>query len=78
MCQAGTLAADRFGRIFLLDVGGRSITVLQAGRAPRVLDAATLGAQQIGGLAVDERHLAVSDRLTGQVLIVTLAAEAAP
>lgn len=76
--QAGALAADRFGRVFLLDAGGRHITVLQQGREARVLDAATLGAQQIGGLALDERHLAVSDRLTGQVLIVTLAAEAAP
>ena len=76
--QAGALAADRFGRIFLLDAGGRSIGLLQAGREARVLDAAALGAQQIGGLAIDERHLAVSDRLTGQVLIVTLAAESAP
>ena len=52
--------------------------MLQTGREARVLDAAALGAQQIGGLAIDERHLAVSDRLTGQVLIVTLAAESAP
>jgi hypothetical protein len=76
--QAGALAADRFGRFFLLDVAGRSITVLQLGREPRMLTAAALGAQQIGGLAVDERHLALSDRLAGQVQIVTLAGEGAP
>jgi hypothetical protein len=34
-----------------------------------VFDAAALRVQQIGGIAVDERLLAVSDRLTGQVVI---------
>ena len=67
--QPSTLVVDRFDRAWVLDAQGRSVTMLASGQAPQVRSAADLGVQQIGGLAVDDRSLAVSDRLVGQVLI---------
>lgn len=67
--QASTLVVDRFDRAWVLDAQGRSLTLLTSGRQPQVRSAADLGAQQIGGVAVDDRSLAISDRLVGQVLI---------
>lgn len=78
LAQPGTMVVDRHDRVFVLDAFGRSVTVLRSGAAPRVLQAAELGVQQIGGLAVDEGFLAVSDRLAGQVQIHTLAPEPRP
>ena len=40
--------------------------------------AAELGVQQIGGIAVDGLTLAVSDTLTGNVVLLSFAHEAAP
>lgn len=67
--RATAMAVDRFDRAWVLDGAGRSVTRLAAGRPAVTLSAADLGAQQLGGLAVDDRSLAVSDRLLGQVLI---------
>jgi sugar lactone lactonase YvrE len=67
--QPLAIAADRFARVFVLDAQDRAVKLLSAGRAAQVFDAAALRVQQIGGIAVDERLLAVSDRLTGQVVI---------
>lgn len=67
--QPSTLVVDRFDRAWVLDVQGRSLTLLASGQPPQVRSAADLGVQQIGGVAVDDRSLAVSDRLVGQVLI---------
>ena len=67
--RATAMAVDRFDRVWVLDGAGRSVTRLAAGRPTVTLSAEDLGAQQLGGLAVDERSLAVSDRLLGQVLI---------
>ena len=75
LVQPTALAVDRYERVFVLDDAGQRVTVLRSGAEPRVLTAAELGVQQIGGIAVDERQLAVSDRLAGQVQILTLAAE---
>jgi hypothetical protein len=63
------MAVDRFDRVWVLDGAGRSVTRLTAGRPAVVLTADELGGQQLGGLAVDDRSLVVSDRLLGQVLI---------
>lgn len=67
--QPSTLVVDRFDRAWVLDGQGRSLTLLASGQAPVVRSAADLGVQLIGGVAVDDRSLAVSDRLVGQVLI---------
>ncbi len=69
LVQPSTLVVDRFDRAWVLDGQGRSLTLLASGRAPEVRTAAELGVQLIGGVAVDDRSLAVSDRLVGQVLI---------
>ncbi|MFZ2652977.1 MAG: hypothetical protein WA210_22990, partial [Burkholderiaceae bacterium] len=67
--QPVAIAADRFGRVFVHDAQGGTVKVLRAGQPTQVFDAARLRVQVIGGIAVDERFLAVSDRLTGQVVI---------
>jgi hypothetical protein len=67
--QPSTLAVDRFDRAWVLDAQGRSLTLLASGQPPQVRSASDLGVQHIGGVAVDDRSLAVSDRLVGQVLI---------
>jgi len=69
------IAADRFSRVFVLDAQDRALKLLAAGRPAQVFDAAALRVQQIGGFAIDERLLAVSDRLTGQVVIHVLGDE---
>jgi hypothetical protein len=73
--QPVAIAADRFSRVFVLDAQDRAVKLLAAGRPAQVLDAAALRVQQIGGFALDERLLAVSDRLTGQVVIHVLGDE---
>jgi hypothetical protein len=73
--QPVAIAADRFSRVFVLDAQDRAVKLLAAGRPAQVFDAAALRVQQIGGLAIDERLLAVSDRLTGQVVIHVLGDE---
>lgn len=76
--QPVAIAADRLGRVFVHDAQDRSVKRLAAGGDAQVFDAALLRVQQIGGFAVDERQLAVSDRLTGQVVIHMLRSEARP
>lgn len=63
------MAVDRFERVWVLDGSGRSLTRLAAGQPPAQWDASELGAPLLGGLALDEHALALSDRLGGQVLI---------
>lgn len=76
--QPQALAADRFARVFVLDAAERAIKLLVPGREAQVFGAEAMRVQQIGGLAVDERFLAVSDRVTGAVLIQQLIDEARP
>lgn len=71
----GTLAVDRDARIFVADAQGRHLLVLTPGGEPRLLPAVELGVQQIGGMALDDRTLALSDRLVGQVVLYTLQPE---
>lgn len=72
------IAADRRGRVFVVDAQDRAIKLLRPGRPAQVFDAAQLRVQMIGGIAVDEQFLAVTDRLTGQVVIHSLREGPAP
>lgn len=74
--QPVALAVDRFERVFVVDAQGPALHVLNSA-TPASFDAAALRVQQIGGLAVDERTLAVADRLLGQVQLFSLRAETA-
>lgn len=67
--QPTALAADRFGRVFVLDAQDRAVKRLSPGQPVQIFDAVQLGVQQIGGIAVDEQFLAIADRLTGQIVI---------
>ena len=77
LAQPVALVVDRFDRAWVLDAAGRHVVMLASGQPPLRRSAAELGAQQIGGLAVDDRSLAVSDRLAGLVLIHPLPAPGA-
>lgn len=69
---AGTwssLVVDADEQVWLLDGAGRTLLHLTPGQAPRPVTASVLGVQLIGGLAVEGRTLAVSDRLSGTVLL---------
>lgn len=73
LVQPSALAADREGRVFVVDGAGRSLVVLRAGAPARRFEAAALGMQRIGGIAIDERTLALSDTLLGQVALLLIA-----
>lgn len=73
LVQPNALAVDRDGRIFVVDGGQRALIVLREGTPARRFDAAALGLQRIGGVAVDERVLALSDPLLGQVALFLIA-----
>lgn len=76
--QPQAIAADRFARVFVIDAADRAVKLLAPGRDVQVFGAESLRVQQLGGIAVDERFLAVSDRLGGAVLIHVLGSEARP
>jgi len=67
--QPQAIAVDRRDRVFVVESNLRSLRVLQAGAPSIELGAQQLGVQQIGGIAIDDALLAVSDRLVGQVVI---------
>lgn len=67
--QPIALVADRHGRVYVLDAQDNTLVVLRAGRAAQSITAQQLRVQRIGGVAVDEGFLAVSDSLTGQVIV---------
>jgi hypothetical protein len=71
--QPSALAVDRDGRIFVVDGGGRALVVLRDGVPPRRFTAAEFGLQRIGGIAIDERTLALSDTQLGQVALLLIA-----
>jgi hypothetical protein len=76
--QPQAIAADRFARVFVLDAADRAVKLLAPGREAQVFSAEAMRVQQIGGIAVDERFLAVSDRLSGAVVIHMVGSEARP
>lgn len=76
--QPQLIAADRFARVLVVDAADRAVKLLAPGREAQVFGAEALGVQQIGGVAVDERFLAVSDRVSGAVVIHQIVGEARP
>ncbi len=76
--QPQAIAADRFARVFVLDAADGTVKLLVPGREAQVFGAQALGVQQIGGIAVDERFLAVSDRVSGAVIIHQFVGEGRP
>lgn len=76
--QPQAIAADRFARVFVVDAADGTVKLLVPGREAQVFGAQALGVQQIGGIAVDERFLAVSDRVSGAVVIHQLVGEGRP
>jgi hypothetical protein len=74
--QPVALAVDRHDRVFVLEADARHLHVLQAGQPALTLGAEQLGVQQIGGIAIDEGLLAISDRLQGLVAVLHLGAPA--
>jgi hypothetical protein len=73
LVQPSALAVDREGRIFVVDNAARTLVLLRDGAPARRFEAAELGVQHIGGIAVDERVLALSDTLLGQVALLLIA-----
>lgn len=67
--QPIAIAANRAGHVAVLDAHDNAIKFLREGAAALVFDAARLRLQGIGGIALDDAALAVSDRLAGTVLI---------
>ena len=74
LAQPSAMAVDREGRIYVVDAGQRTLVVLHEGMPARRFDAAALGVQRIGGIAIDERVLALADSLAGRVQLVLMAA----
>ncbi len=77
LLQPVAIAVDRWDRVFVVESTLRSLRMLRSAGPSIVLTAAQLGVQQIGGIAIDEGFLAITDRLVGQVVIHQLG-ETAP
>lgn len=73
LTQPTALAADRAGRVFVVEAAGQALVVLAAGEPPRRFEPRELGVVQIGGIAIDERLLAVADRIGGAVVLHRIA-----
>jgi hypothetical protein len=67
--QPVALAADRSGRLFVLDAQDQGLHLFTPGAAPQFFTAAQLRVQRVGAFALDDGMLAVADRLTGQVVL---------
>lgn len=76
--QPVAIAADRAGHVAVLDAHDNAVKFLHEGAAAQVFDAARLRVQVIGGIALDDAALAVSDRVAGQVQIHPLLAGVRP
>lgn len=78
LMQPLALAVDRWDRVYLHEGQDNSIKRVSAHAPVQRWAAAELGVQKIGGLAVDGLMLAVSDALTGAVVLHSFLHEAAP
>jgi hypothetical protein len=76
--QPVAIAANRAGHVVVLDAHDNALKFLRDGAPALVFDAARLGVQTIGGIALDDAALAVSDRVAGRVLIHPLLAGGRP
>lgn len=72
LAQAASIEVDRWDRVYALDAQGRHLTLLRKGVPPQRVGADEFELQHLGGLALDGRQLAVSDRLLGQVRLFTV------
>lgn len=68
--QPVAIAADRSGRVWVLDGQDHRIVLLREGRPAQVFEAAALRLRQPAAIAADDRALAVADRLGGQVVLL--------
>jgi hypothetical protein len=73
LMQPSAIAADRHGRVFVIDRAQQSLVLLREGAAAQRFDTRDLQMQRIGGIAIDERVLALSDPLLGQVATFLIA-----
>jgi hypothetical protein len=78
LLQPSALVVDRFERVFVVDRQGRALVCLRVGAPAQRFEAAALGVQQIGGLAIDDRLLALTDALAGPLVLQRLGRPAAP
>lgn len=75
--QPGTIAVDRNERVYVTEPGQRRIKVFRDDAVVQTLIATELRVLSIGGIAVDENLLAVSDPENGQIALYALRTEAA-
>ena len=68
--QPVALAADRAGRVWVLDAQDHSVKLLREDRPVQVFGATALRVRQPAAIAADDRGLAVADRLGGQVVVL--------
>ena len=68
--QPVAIAADRSGRLWVLDAQDPRIVLLREGRPAQVFEAAALRLRQPAAIAADDHALAVADRLGGQVVLL--------
>jgi hypothetical protein len=73
LMQPSAIAADRHGRVFVIDQAQQSLVLLREGMPAQRFDARDLQMQRLGGIAIDERVLALSDPLLGQVATFLIA-----
>jgi hypothetical protein len=73
LMQPSAIAADRHGRVFVIDQAQQSLVLLREGAPAQRFDARELQMQRIGAIAIDERVLALSDPLLGQVATFLIA-----
>lgn len=72
----GSLAVDRFERVYVTEPAARAIKVFRDGALVQTLTAADLHLPGIGAIAIGDPLLAATDRDSGQVSLLTLRAEA--
>lgn len=73
LVQPSALAVDRSDRVFVVDGAQQSLVLLREGAAAERFTARDLRLQRIGGIAIDERVLALSDNVLGQVATFLIA-----
>jgi hypothetical protein len=72
LAQPSALAVDRDGRAFVVDRLGSELVMLSPDGNIERWGATQLGVQRIGGIAVDEGTLALSDAAMGQVALLRI------
>ena len=71
--QPGPLAADRHGRVFIVDQFANSLKIFAAGRLVHDAPAAALGLAQVTDLAVTEDRLVIVDGVGARIAMLRVA-----